>query len=61
MGVRAEVYHANLGPSVRDEVHKKFVTDQVEVIVATVALARDEAAMMEPAHSAETPGQLAVS
>jgi superfamily II DNA/RNA helicase len=37
MGVRAEVYHANLGPSVREEVHKKFVTDQVEVIVATVA------------------------
>lgn len=37
MGVRAEVYHANIGPSAREEVHKKFITDQAEVIVATVA------------------------
>uniref|UniRef100_A0A0A9XIJ2 ATP-dependent DNA helicase n=2 Tax=Lygus hesperus TaxID=30085 RepID=A0A0A9XIJ2_LYGHE len=36
-GIKCEMYHADLGLSVRERVHKDFVRDKVQVVVATVA------------------------
>ncbi|KAF6208176.1 hypothetical protein GE061_016627 [Apolygus lucorum] len=36
-GIKCEMYHADLSLSVRERVHKDFVRDKVQVVVATVA------------------------
>ena len=36
-GVRAEAYHGGLRPKVRDEVQERFMTDQLDCVVATTA------------------------
>ena len=37
MGIQALPYHAGLSPARRKEAHKKFVNDQIQVVIATVA------------------------
>ena len=36
-GVRAEAYHGGLRPKLRDEVQERFMTDQLDCVVATTA------------------------
>ena len=37
LGVKCEYYHAGLTPKKREEVHNRFVRDEIECIVATIA------------------------
>lgn len=37
MGLSCLPYHAGLTPKARKEAHKKFVNDEIQVVVATVA------------------------
>ena len=37
MKVSCMPYHAGLSPKARKEAHKKFVNDEIQVVVATVA------------------------
>ncbi|MGK8506722.1 RecQ family ATP-dependent DNA helicase [Nocardia asiatica] len=36
-GIRVAAYHAGMKAAVRDEVHRKFLTDEIDVVVATSA------------------------
>ncbi len=36
-GIRIAAYHAGMKAAVRDEVHRKFLTDEIDVVVATSA------------------------
>jgi len=55
MGIPVEAYHANLGPSARDAVHKRFVNNQINVVVATVAFGMGIGTHPEPKRKGFVP------